>query len=300
MKLIVGATGILGGMVTRRLLEQGQDVRVLLRRDSPSEELATQGMATSAQSLIAGGARPVYGDLKDRASLDDSCQGVKTVITTANSASRTGDDNPQTVELEGNRNLIDAAKAAGVQHFVFVSAMAADANSPDAFLAGKGKTEDYLRASGMSHTIIAPDAFMDFWIGMIVGAPALQGQPVTVVGSGARKHSFISIDDVASYTIAAIDSTAAKDQRLVVGGPEPLSFRDAVGVYEQVLGRDIPVQSVAPGEPVPGLSEPVAGIAAALDTFDSPIDMTSTARTYGVEMTPLETFARRMLGGAHA
>jgi NADH dehydrogenase len=257
-------------------------------------------MATSGQSLIAAGAQPVYGDLKDRPSLDDACQNIKTVITTANSASRMGDDNPQTVEIEGNRNLIDAASAAGVEHFVFVSAMVADANSPDAFLAGKGKTEEYLKASGMSYSIIAPDAFMDFWVWIIVGAPTLRGEPVTLVGSGARRHSFISVDDVAGYAVAAVDSPAAKNQRLVVGGPEPLSFRDAVGVFEQVLGRDIPIQTVAPGDPVPGLSEPVAGIAAALDTFDSPIDMTETAHTFGVEMTSLETFARRVLASAPA
>ena len=52
MILIVGATGILGGMITRRLLDEGKDVRILLRRNSPSEQLALQGMATSAQSLI--------------------------------------------------------------------------------------------------------------------------------------------------------------------------------------------------------------------------------------------------------
>jgi uncharacterized protein YbjT (DUF2867 family) len=54
MILVVGATGVVGGMVTRRLLEQGEDVRVLVRRDSPSAQLVHHGLATSAESLIDG------------------------------------------------------------------------------------------------------------------------------------------------------------------------------------------------------------------------------------------------------
>jgi uncharacterized protein YbjT (DUF2867 family) len=152
----------------------------------------------------------------------------------------------------------------------------------------------------MTYTIIAPNFFMEFWIAVIVGVPALEGRPVTVVGSGERVHSFISIEDVASFTVAVVDNPAAENQRLVLGGPEPLSFRDAVGVFEDVLGRKIPVRSVPPGEPMPVLSDAVAGIAAAMDTFDSPVEMTAKARTYGVALTPLEAVARRIVAGAEA
>ena len=69
MILVVGATGLVGGMVTRQLLEQGKAVRILVREDSPSAEMAAQGMATTAQSLIEAGAEPVSGDLRDEASL---------------------------------------------------------------------------------------------------------------------------------------------------------------------------------------------------------------------------------------
>lgn len=90
MILVAGGTGRLGGLITRHLLEQGKEVRILVRRNSPSEELAKQGMATPIETLIDAGAQPVYGDLKDRASLDAACQGIETVVTTANSARRGG------------------------------------------------------------------------------------------------------------------------------------------------------------------------------------------------------------------
>ena len=65
MILMVGATGSLGGMITRRLSEAGKDVRILVRRNSPSEELVRQGMATSAGSLIEAGAHPSVQMLPD-------------------------------------------------------------------------------------------------------------------------------------------------------------------------------------------------------------------------------------------
>jgi len=134
MILVVGATGIVGGMVTRRLLEQGKEVRILVRANSPSEQLAQEGRATSAASLIGAGAQPVYGDLRDRASLDAALEGLETVISTANSAGRGGEDNPQSVDLEGNRKLIEAAREAGVGHFIFVSLLGADSNHPSPFV----------------------------------------------------------------------------------------------------------------------------------------------------------------------
>jgi uncharacterized protein YbjT (DUF2867 family) len=235
----------------------------------------------------------VLGDLKERASLDPACQGADVVITTANSAQRGGADNPQTVDLEGNRNLIDAAKAAGVKQFIFTSAGVADPNSPVPFVAAKGKTEAYLQASGVPYTILSPNAFMEFWIGVYIGVPAMQGRPVTLVGEGRRRHSFISAADVAAFALAAIGHPQAINQRLILGGPEPLSFRDAVAVYERVLGKSIPVRSVNPGEPVPGLPEAVWGLAASFDMFDSPMDMTDTTRAFGVKLTPLEEFVHR-------
>jgi uncharacterized protein YbjT (DUF2867 family) len=288
MILIVGATGNLGGAVTRMLLAQGQPVRILARSQS------------NYQPLADAGAQVVLGDLKQRGSLDPACEGVDTVITTANSAARGGEDNPQTVDLQGTRNLIDAAKVAGVNQLIFVSALAADPNSPIPFLQAKGKTEDSLRESGIPYTIIAPNAYMEIWVAGVVGMPAMMGRSVTIVGGGRRKHSFISAGDVAAFMLAAIDNPAAINQKLLLGGPQPLSLRDAVAIYERVLGHQIRVRSVAPGEPVPGLPEMMAQLLAGLDTYDSPLDMTETARTFGIQLTPLEEVARRAVTSAGA
>ncbi|MCU0510899.1 MAG: SDR family oxidoreductase [Anaerolineae bacterium] len=217
MILVVGATGRLGGDIALRLLSQGKPVRVLLRRNSPAEAMASQGMAVSPKDLLAAGAEPVYGDMKDRASLDPAMRGVETVITTANSALRGGDDNPMTVELQGNKNLIDAAKAAGVEHFIFVSILGYDPDSPNPFFAGKSKTEEYLINSGMHYTILAPGIFAEVWFGMVLGMPLMNNAPVTLVAPASHRHTFVSSRDVAAYAVAAVDHPSARDKRIPIG-----------------------------------------------------------------------------------
>jgi len=292
--LVVGATGRLGGVITQALLAQGREVRILVRRNSPSVELAKQGLATSAEALVAAGAQPVYGDMKERASLDAACQGIDIVITTANSALRSGDDNPQTVDKEGNRNLIEAAKAAGVKQFIFVSALGASPDHPVPFIAAKGQTDAYLIASGLAYTILAPTAYMEVWPAMVVGMPAARGAPVTLMGEARSRQSFISSGDVAAYAIAAVEHPAAMNQYLAVSGPQALSYRDVVGVFEQVLGRSVPVDFIASGEAVPGLPPSMSAILAGTD-FDIIVDSSQTAHTFGVQQTSLEEVARRMM-----
>ena len=299
MILVVGGTGIVGGMITRRLLEQGKEVRILVRHNSPSEQLAKEGRATAAEELIEAGAEPVYGDLRDRASLDAALEGIETVITTANSVGRGGEDNPQSVDLEGNRNLIEAAREAGVEHFVFVSSLGADPDHPVPFMRGKGQSEASLRESGMDYTILAPTPYMEVWVAVVVGMPVSQGRPVTLVGEGRRRHSFISDRDVAAFAVAAVENPAARNEYLAIGGPEPLSWREVVETYERVLERSIPVEFVAMGEPMP-LPDPMPSILAGMETYDSAIEMEEIARTYDVPLTRLETFVREQVGSQPA
>jgi uncharacterized protein YbjT (DUF2867 family) len=151
----------------------------------------------------------VLGDLKEPDSLIAACRGAEAVITTANSTARGGEDTVQTVDLQGNRHLIDAARAAGMKQFIFVSVLTADPHSPVPFLQAKGQTEDYLRESSLPYTILAPNGYMEVMVAGVVGIPALMGQPVTIVGGGRRKHSFISVGDVAAFILAAIGNPAA-------------------------------------------------------------------------------------------
>jgi NADH dehydrogenase len=245
--------------------------------------------------LVEAGAELALGDLKDKESLYPACKGVGTVITTANSMQRGGADNPQTVDLEGNLNLVDAARAAGVKHFVFVSMNIADPKSPVPFAQAKGRAEEYLRSSNIPYTIVAPNAFMEVWFGLAVCKPAMEGLPVTLVGSGKRKHSFISAVDVAEFVIGSVDNPRAINRRLLLGGPEPVSFSDAVEKCEKLLKRKIPIEVAAPGQPIPTLPEALWEAFASFDMFDSPIEMFQLAAEFNIKLTSMKDFMERFL-----
>ena len=288
MILVVGATGKLGGDIALRLLQQGKPVRALLRRNSPAEAMAAQGMAVSPQALLAAGALPVYGDMKDRGSLDAAMQGVTTVITTANSALRGGADNPMTLDLEGNHNLIDAAKAAGVEHFIFVSVLDFNPDSPNPFMAAKARTEEYLINSGLHYTILAPEIFAEIWVGMVIGMPLASNAPVTLIAPATHRHTFVSMRDVAAYAVAAVDHPSALDKRIPVAGPEALSWQDVVAKASAALGQPLQVNLVQPGEQVPLLPPGIDQIMIAGEQYESVIDMTRLSETFGVTPTPIE------------
>jgi NADH dehydrogenase len=285
MNLVVGSTGLLGGLIVNRLLARGKPVRVMVRQPS-----------------VIVGAESVSGDLKDPASLDRACQGVTTVITTANSAQRGGPDNVASVDLEGNRALIRAAKNAGVRHFVFVSAAFVDSNDPNPFFAAKARTEEYLRESGLAWTIVAPHAFLDVWFKLLVGSALAAGVPVSLVRGGQKRHSFIAVEDVAAFTAGAVDVPAAIGRRLMLGGPDALSLSDLVAKTAKILDAPVPVSNIQPGEPIaslpPPLDQVVGVMAASLELMDVVIEATEAARLFGVTLTPAEAVLRRMVTSA--
>ena len=288
MILIVGATGRLGGQIVQRLLADGRKVRVLVRPQS------------DYGSLVQAGAEPVVGDLKDPASLHAACEGIEAVVTTANAAGRGGEDTFQTVDDEGNHNLINAAVQAGVERFIFTSVLGSDPDSPAPLLRAKGITEERLRASGMTFTVTQADVHMDMLIPLVVDLPLSQGEPVRVVGEGRRKHSFVAQQDVAAFTVAALDHPAARNSTIVIGGPEPLSWRDIVSTFEQELGRPVPLETVAVGQRLPGLPDFVTDLVTALEMYDTPLDMRETTSIYGVDPTSLTSWVRQRFAGATA
>jgi NADH dehydrogenase len=281
MILVVGATGDLGQMITRLLVDTGQQVRALVRTSAAYD------------ALSAGGVDAVMGDLKDPASLAAACDGMDAVVTTANSSARGGEDTVDSVDREGNRNLIDAAAGRGVERFLFVSALGADPTHPMPFLQAKGESEQALRRSGMSWIVVQPNMYMDKMIPIVVG-PAFAGEPVTLVGEGVRQHSFVAARDVASLAVAALARPESDGQTLVIAGPQPISWRDVIAAFERVLGRDIAVRTVQPGTPVPHFPEIVTQLLAGLDTYDSPIDSAQVVETFGLSPTTLDDFAREL------
>jgi uncharacterized protein YbjT (DUF2867 family) len=293
MLLVVGATGSLGGRITRGLLQQGQAVHILTRQNPISEELAKQGRANTAQSLIEAGAQAVPGDLKDRASLEAAVKGVDTVITTVTASQRGGDDTRTSVDLQGTLNLIEAARAAGVRRFVYTSAMGAVEGHPVPLFNIKGTCATAVERSGMEYVILTPSVFMEIWIGMVVGIPLMAHQPITLIGQGDHHHNLVSEADVAAFALAALSNSQAVNQRIDIGGPVSYTWTEIVTAVGQAMGAPLPVQYLPLGSQVPLMPDEVSALLNGMETFETFVDMGQTAPAYGVKLTTLDEYIRR-------
>src|SRR6266704_2310492 len=294
MILIVGASGRLGSVVAEHLLAQGKPVRAMTRTPLNLAQLKQQG------------AEVVSGDLRKPASLLSACLGVEQVLAAAHALVGKGDNNPQTVDDAGNRHLIDAAKAAGVKHFIFVSVQGASPDSPLEFFRIKYRTEEYLRASGLSFTILRPGAFMDLWA-QLIGQPIMEQGKTTIFGRGNNPINFVAVEDVARFVCTVLDDLRALNRVIEVGGPENLTLNQVAETFERVSGRQakkrhIPLPMMRAMsilmQPInPALSRQIR-LGVFMDTANLCYDITEMSRTFGVQLTTMEDIARRVVTSA--
>ena len=289
MILIVGASGRLGSVVVRHLLAQGKSIRVMTRNPLSLAHLKQQGVEI------------VSGDLRDRASLANACQGVEQVLAAAHALDGKGDNNPQTVDDMGNRHLIDAAKAAGVKHFIFVSVQGASPDSPLEFFRIKYRTEEYLQASGLSFTILRPGAYMELWA-QLIGQPIREQGKTTIFGHGNNPINFVSVEDVARFVTITLDDARARNTVIEVGGPENLTMNQVAEIFERASGRQakkrhIPLPMMRVMSILMQLINPTMGRLIRngifMDTANLRYDMADTARAFGIQLISLEEIARR-------
>jgi NADH dehydrogenase len=184
----------------------------------------------------------VQGDLKDRSSLDAACRGASVAISTASSTlSRREGDSIESVDRQGQLNLVEAAEVAGVKHFVLISFPNVDIDFP--LQSAKRAVEDRLRRGRMKYTILQPTCFMEVWLSPALGFDPARAS-VQVYGRGHNKISWISFQDVAKFAVAALDNPRASNKVIKLGGPDALSPLEVVRLAEQAVGKQAVVQHV--------------------------------------------------------
>ncbi len=232
MILVVGATGTLGRKVTRLLLRGGSQVRAMTR------------VVPNADELKALGARPVRGDLTDQGSLEFAVRGARAVVAAAHSILGRRDSASSLVDDAGHRDLIDAAKEAGVEHFVYTSVVGASADHPIDFWRTKARIERYLEESGMPYTIIRPTAFIEMHAYELIGKNVIEGKRVMLFGKGRNPRNFVAAEDVAKAINGALQIPSLRGQSIDIGGPENLTANQVVESFERVSGRKAKVSHI--------------------------------------------------------
>jgi NADH dehydrogenase len=225
--LLTGATGVVGSALLRRLTALGEPVRCLVRdpRRLGAERVRVQ---------IA------LGDLSDPPSFRNALRGVRTVVHLAASIR----DEPQgsIEELNGiaTWRLVQAAERAGVEHFVFFSALSASTHDRTRFLRSKALAEEAVRESRLRTTIFAPSIVYsptDRYVALVQRLALL---PVVFVpGRGKALYQPIWADDAADCVMGAM-ANGDGSARYELAGPDTLSHEAIVGLVTRAAGRDRP------------------------------------------------------------
>lgn len=212
---------MLGKHVCRELIAGGHTVRVMTRYPERAVALQQTGVTITR------------GDLRNPTSLDAALSGSRVVISASHAAIGGRGNNSGLVDDVGQRVLIDWAKRAGVEHFVFVSALGASSDHPIDFWRTKWRTEQYLQQSGVPFTIVRPAAFTDFHAYELLGKAVLQNKRVAISGAGTNARNFVAAEDVARVIAPCVHANSPRGATIEIGGPENLSVVQVVRAFEE-------------------------------------------------------------------
>ncbi len=293
MNLVVGATGFLGSEICRRLKASQLPVSGMIRPTSSSDAIA---------NLKSIGVELVSGDLRSKVSLEQACRGVNTVISTATTTrSHQPGDSIEATDLQGQLNLVEAARNAAVEQFIYIS-YSGGIGLDDPLTVAKRTVETSVRSSGMTYTILRPSYFMEVWLSPTLGFD-FPNAKATLYGAGTQKLSWISLGDVAEFAVQSLENSVATDARLELGGPDALSPLEVIDIFEEIAQRAYDVELISVEEleaELAGAEDSLTKALTALKLFygrGNVIPMDKTLEKFSVKLTSVREYASRVLLG---
>jgi len=221
--LVTGATGQQGGVTTRHLLARGFSVRALVR----------DAGAPAARSLTRIGAQLVVGDMDDPASLRNAMRGAFGVFSVQPARI------PPTFaehELERGINVVEAARASGIEHFVYSSVAGADQRTGIPHWETKGQIEQRIQAADIPFTILRPTLFMDMYADASYGLTGPLSLVRTLPANAIIQH--IAIDDLAEFAALAFGDPSYAGKTLELAGDE-LTIDQVLAAIGHATQRDL-------------------------------------------------------------
>jgi uncharacterized protein YbjT (DUF2867 family) len=219
--LVSGVTGRQGGAVARQLLAKGYRVRGLTRK--PDSE--------HAKTAAGWGVELVKGDFDDRASLDRALAGAYGAFSVQDfwEHGREG-------EVRQGKAFADAAKAAGVSHFVYSSVGSANRKTGIPHFESKWEVEEHVRAIGLPHTILRPVSFMENWD---YSREQIEGGTVASPLSPTTRLQQIAVEDIGRIAAESFDDPARSlGRELDIAGDER-TMQEITAEFERALGRPV-------------------------------------------------------------
>jgi len=290
--LVTGGTGFVGPHVVHALRARELPVRALVRDPQRGSRLAAWGVELAP------------GDVTDSTSLRKAMQGVDAVVHLVAIIKGSPADFERVME-QGTRNVLAAAKDAGVRRFVLASALGLDERSKDAvpYFRAKWEMERATKESGLEHVIIRPSFVFGRDGGVLPTFVRLaRFAPVTpIIGPGTQRLQPIWIEDVAAYYAVAIDHAGASNRTFEVGGPDAPTWNEFWGRLKRVLGTRRPSLHVPFGvmRVQAALTEKLPGAPVTRDQLtmlelgDNVVTDPSAVETFQLPLVPLDEQLRR-------
>ena len=295
MILVTGGTGFVGPRIVHALRERDRPVRALVR--DPDGQSAT--------TLAAWGAELVQGDMTDRESLRRAVEGTEAVVHLV--AIRQGSaDQFRRVMEEGTRELVAAAKEAGVKRFVLMSALGTTEATKDLvpYYHAKWEMEQAVSGSGLEHVIFRPSFVFARDGGILPTFRRLARlSPVTpIIGSGKQRIQPIWIEDVAAYFAQGVDKAEAANRTYELGGPDAVSWNEFWSRLKRALGQRRPSVHVPMAlmranalvtERLPGNIPLTRDLLKMLEAGDNVVSNDDAVTTFRLPLVPLDEQLRR-------
>src|SRR5689334_12111570 len=228
--LVTGATGKQGGACVEALLTHGHQVRALTRNSA----------SPAAKRLLEQGVEIAVGDFTDRDSLVGAVRGVDAVY-----AMSTPYEQGPEKEIAQGITITDAAKAAGVAHFIYSSVASANRATGISHFDGKYAVEKHLQASGVPYTIVAPVFFMENLLQPWTLSGLRQGK-LGMALPARRSLQQITVADIGAFVAAVIErSDTVFGRRFDIAGDE-LTGEEAAAILCKVMGRAVSYEGFSP------------------------------------------------------
>ena len=226
MILVTGGTGFVGGHLIRRLRQEGLPVRTLARHPDRAQPLKDLGVEV------------VLGDISEKISLEKAAEGSERVIHLVGIIQETPGVTFRGVHVEGTRNVIEAARKAGVRHFFHQSALGTRPGAKSEYHRTKWEAEELVRQSGIPHTILRPSLIYGLGDGFTIRlSEMLKLVPVMpVIGSGKSRVQPVYIDDVVSCIVKAVTGDAFLNEIYEIGGPDQLTYEEVTKAIAEAMG----------------------------------------------------------------
>jgi uncharacterized protein YbjT (DUF2867 family) len=227
---VTGATGFVGQEVVRQLHGTGHTIRILVR--NPRSE--------SARALASRyGAEVRAGDIMNMDSLAGALEGAEAVVHLVGIISEVGRSTFERVHTEGTRNVVTAARQAGVRRWIHMSALGTRPNAASRYHQSKWAAEEVVRRSGLEFTIFRPsiiygpqDEFVRLFARIIRLSPV-----VPVMARPGVRFQPVPVEMVAKAFTRALEEPGSIGRSYDLCGPETLTMPEMLDQIQAVLHR---------------------------------------------------------------